>query len=651
MKSVRKNKMKLLKSSNTIYLGILFLFTVMLSSCYDDNVGNIYTNEGLTIGQYITQNPEQFSEFSRLLDTTKVKGLLNAYGVYTCFLPDNEAMKAYYQMRGRTSLDQFPLDSLQKIAYDHIIQNYDIQTSEFGVGFLARLTMSGRYLKTDVETGGGSFDFYINTDSKITEKDVEMHNGIIHVLDKVLNPTENTVVEAISEDENFTLLSEALLLTGVADRLTPIKDESYVLPSDLEEREGTTGGNGSINRVPFERRYGFTIFAESDQTYRNNGINNIEDLKTLASTIYDATYPEDAGITDVTNPRNSLYRYVAYHCLNKKVPRAFLIERYDNTGSTYATTGETHSVKAYDMFEYLETLNTNTLIEVRTDRTRIQDPYNILNRTAPGVEINLTDNYDNDAINGVYHEIDNILVYSQEVRRLLSTKRLRMDAASFFPELANNSMRVGHARDDYPYESWRFTDDYIDRVKVAPGTSFGYLSSDDRFLDYQGDEVFLSGLYDFEITTLPIPAGTYEVRFGWQPTIWRGAAQIYWDGKPCGIPLDLRLTADDPKIGWEKPGDNYSDPLGYENDKMMRNRGYMKGPASFKVIKDSQNGGWYNGPEARNSPNFLRKILGIFTFDKDTTHVMGVKAAREGEFMFDFLEFVPIEIIESEGID
>ena len=33
-----------------------------------------------------------------------------------------------------------------------------------------------------------------------------------------------------------------------------------------------------------------------------------------------------------------------------------------------------------------------------------------------------------------------------------------------------------------------------------------------------------------------------------------------------------------------QPGTDPADPDGYENDKMMRNRGYMKGPASFKVI-------------------------------------------------------------------
>jgi len=320
------------------------------------------------------------------------------------------------------------------------------------------------------------------------------------------------------------------------------------------------------------------------------------------------------------------------------------IEAWDNTGRYFEANGQTHSIKTVDMYEYLEPMCPNTLIEVRTLRT--SGEYNIFNMVKSGYAVRLTDNYDNDAVNGVYHEIDNLLYYSQDVEQMLTSKRLRMDAASFFPELMNNNMRIGGSRIQYPSVEWDFPDGYIERVKASETTIFGYISCDDRFQDYQGDEVFLqTGMYDFTITTLPIPAGTYEVRFGWQPTIFRGAAQFYWDGIPCGIPLDLRIDALDPSIGYVKPGTDPNDPDGFENDKMMRNRGYMKGPACFRVINEA----WYQGI-ARNSERAIRKILGIYTFDEAGTHEFKVKASRSGQFMFDYLEFVPLEVLETEDI-
>lgn len=436
--------------------------------------------------------------------------------------------------------------------------------------------------------------------------------------------------------------------TGLDKNISLIKDEDYVPDPDYVTRENTgVVYNYARVRVPRERKYGFTALMESNETFKKNGINNLDDLKAYAKQAYDKLYPQDASISDITNRNNSLNRFVAYHLINKKLPMRLFIEKYDNTGMNYESTGETHSVKVVDMFEYLETLCPNTLIEVRTLRTT--NEYNIFNMIPEsGKAIRLTANFDNDALNGVYHEIDNILVYTAEVERMLSTKRLRMDVASFFPEFVNNNIRIGNSRVGGGLYSERYylPNGFVDRIKASASTEVHYFNADDRFMDYQGDELFLSGLYDFDITTIPIPPGTYEVRFGYQPTGLRGVAQLYWDGIPTGIPLDLRTLANDPDIGYQYPGTDTRDPEGFENDKAMRNRGYMKGPASYTVIAEW----WYTGASARMSEDVLRRILGIYTFNEWSTHTFSVKAVKSGEFMFDYLEFVPLEVLEYEDI-
>ena len=203
--------------------------------------------------------------------------------------------------------------------------------------------------------------------------------------------------------------------------------------------------------------------------------------------------------------------------------------------------------------------------------------------------------------------------------------------------------------------SWVFPQGYIKRLTCTSTTRFCYLNAYGGYLDYEGDEVYLKGMYDFTVQTPPVPAGTYEVRFCYQPTGGRGAAQLYWDGVPCGIPLDLRILANDPLIGFETPGSDPTDYVvddqgntiyGVENDKMMRNRGYMKGPCTYKDVL----GVWYGKLVARNSPQVLRRILGTYTFTKSSTHLFSVVAVREGQFMMDFLEFVPVEVIANEDI-
>jgi len=625
---------------SAIVLAVLFL----LPACNSDDVGdNFYTFTGETVGQYIKNRPETYSEFAHILDTTGVMGLMNAYGDYTCFLPDNEAVIRFYKSKGKTSIKDFSLDVLKKIAYDHIIKDFTIATEDFIEGFLTKQTMSGRYVDIGISSDETGLVYTVNTTSKITEKDIEAHNGIIHVISEVLSPTENTLVEVISADQDFSLFFEALQATGLDKNISLIKDEDYVPDPDYVTRENTgVVYNYARVRVPRERKYGFTALMESNETFKKNGINNLDDLKAYAKQAYDKLYPQDASISDITNRNNSLNRFVAYHLINKKLPMRLFIEKYDNTGMNYESTGETHSVKVVDMFEYLETLCPNTLIEVRTLRTT--NEYNIFNMIPEsGKAIRLTANFDNDALNGVYHEIDNILVYTAEVERMLSTKRLRMDVASFFPEFVNNNIRIGNSRVGGGLYSERYylPNGFVDRIKASASTEVHYFNADDRFMDYQGDELFLSGLYDFDITTIPIPPGTYEVRFGYQPTGLRGVAQLYWDGIPTGIPLDLRTLANDPDIGYQYPGTDTRDPEGFENDKAMRNRGYMKGPASYTVIAEW----WYTGASARMSEDVLRRILGIYTFNEWSTHTFSVKAVKSGEFMFDYLEVLEYEDI------
>ena len=463
------------------------------------------------------------------------------------------------------------------------------------------------------------------------------------------DPINYDLAERIDLDKRFSIFNQALIATGLDQKIKLHKDYSYN-PNNTNidlNINGSYGSGGSIYRVPLERYFGYTAFIERDSTYNANNIYNLEDLKAFAKQLYDNIYPDNANISDLTNPLNSLNCFVAYHLVEKKLSQEFLIKKFDNTGYDDRTS---HSVKAYDMFEYLETMCPNTLLEIRTLRTT--DEYNLINMTYSSEDaIRLTSNFDNEASNGYYHEIDKILSYSNDIETMLSSKRLRFDFASLFSELSNNNMRIPHASDEFTYEHWIIPNGYIKGVNISGNSTFEYLTADDRFINYQGDAFIANNLPELTITTLPIPKGTYEIRLSHNIDAFRPVTQLYVDNTPVGYPVDYSKIASDPDIGYEKPGDNPSDVDGYINDKNLRNHGFMKGPASFEVIRPFYNGGWYNGPEARNSESSLRKIIGTFTFNNSEKHTIGFKALTPGELMFDYIEFVPISSIEQEGID
>jgi uncharacterized surface protein with fasciclin (FAS1) repeats len=640
------NTTKLTNFSLLTLSALMISSLMMFSSCDPDKVGDkLFTFTDQMMGQYL-EDPEnaEFTEFAKILDTTNTIGLLKAYGHFTCFAPTNMAMKEYYTLKGKTGLKDFSMDSLRIIAYDHIINGTVVNHANFINGRLSQLSMSDRYISISFTNAG---ETYVNKNSLITTKDILVHNGVIHKISRVLDPTRDGILEVIAKDPRFSLFYEALILTGMGDSLLLVRDDSYK-PLDYKHLITTPKESNQwfYQEVPPSRKYGYTVLMESNETFRAAGINNLDDLKAYAASVYNQVYPEDAGITDIYDRRNSLNRFISYHLIGKQLSYAKFINAYDTD----------HMLKNRDMYEYVETLCPNTLIEVKKER--LTNRTNLFNHVDEASVVQLTSNYDNDATNGVFHEINRILVYSEAVNTYMSTKRLRFDAASFFPELTNNDMRGSrwlqnsnstmYAEQSLHYQIPR---GYIARIEASEQTVVGYLAGYPRFQNYMADEIFLSAssgkLYDFTITTPPIPAGTYEVRFGYLTNGKRGVAQLYLDGIPAGVPLNLNNSATHVSIGYQAPGSlPVEDPFGFENDKMMRNRGFMKGPASFKVAMT----GWTSGENARYSSANLRRIMGTYEFREAGHHKLMVKGLSGGEFMFDYLEFVPTSAIENEDI-
>jgi len=650
-----KTQIFLNKSSIVRFTVVTIIVSLFFTACYDsDKIENINTFTDRTMGEYLMDSTKVYSEFNKLLDTTNVMGLLKATGLYTCFAPTNDAMYAFYKEKGKKTLADFQMDSLRVMAYDHIINGSEVLFSDFRTGRLSPLSMSDRYFSISFNSVGQALVNKTPTKagSLILEKDIVVHNGVIHKIDKVLDPTRAGIVEAISMDSTFGIFYNALVRTGLADSLLKDKDKTY--DPNLWTQLITnprSAGNWDYEQIPMSRKYGYTVLMESDLTLSKNGITDFASLKQYAASIYDKVYPGSASISDVTDRNNSLNRFVAYHLINKQLSYTQFIDDYVMNKNDFTLSHMINS-PGLNMYEYIEPMCPNTLIEV-TRKGGTQET-NLINRN-PETDISIhivKANSDKDAVNGVYHEIDGMLVYSSDVDNILSTKRLRFDAASFFPELTNNNMRgyVNCSDDATKDLKYRLPRGYIDRLSTSEQTVVSYLTPYYKYQDYEGDEIFLGAakgkLYDFSIVTPPVPAGTYEVRFGFLVTSNRGVAQLYLDNVPAGVPLNLRTNAQDASIGWVAPNSDAADYDGFENDKMMHNRGYMKGPACFRVV----NTAWTSGKNSRYCSSAVRKIMGTYTFKTASNHLLTVKGLSGGEFMMDYIEFVPTSALETEDI-
>lgn len=169
------------------------------------------------------------------------------------------------------------------------------------------------------------------------------------------------------------------------------------------------------------------------------------------------------------------------------------------------------------------------------------------------------DQYTQDAPNGRYFYIDDIIAFDETTQMKVFNDRIRMDFSTIFPQVMTENIRLNGdpAKDDNSAKAdqtfangknYWFPAGYLDHVTMRGGYLV-YRRPHRNFWSYEGDEWNLFGDYDISFRLPPVPyEGEYQIRLGFCALKTRGVAQVYFDNRPQGIPLDMRKFLDDASI-------------------------------------------------------------------------------------------------------
>ncbi|MDO5447606.1 MAG: fasciclin domain-containing protein [Prevotellaceae bacterium] len=678
----------------------LVVLSSIITSCKDsDDIGENYrTFEGEMIATYV-DHQENLSMFADLMKEADCFTLLKSYGKYTCFIPDNDAMKEWYER------NQYTLDSLRQLSdegalrkflreavFYHLIDGESngvatFKTQDFPDGSFPVMNMAGRYLSSTVQKGTGAWCLK-NADrySTIKEPNIELINGVVHVVGTMLEGNNDLLPDFISGRSKYKIFAEAMLATGWRDSMISI-EEPFTPPTSNMLPNGDTPSHSSTAfwGWPETKKTLFMAFAESDSIMQlREGIKDIDDLRAYAKKIY---APNGNDVDDETSPENSLHKFIGYHLYNvQRAKNKLVVNKGWVSNWDWHTWRDYICDDTYMVYQYYIPLQKNMLLFVQNANTKSMDsgsstgvpvlnfpysPYNskyadMSNATEldgiPVIRL-INEEADQYCVNGVLHGINNMLVYSNEVKSKVFHQRIRLDFRTFFPEGMNNGIFYDGDRaynhfitsaPDHYFKNLKFTSDNNTYMMYEGTTPHDYL---------YGDHYTVTGNFDMTITVGPVPQGSYEVRISYNAGASGGAVvQVYIDGVPCGIPIDTRVSAYNGDTGWIQDwlaiqesgstrfagmGESEEDPYGFENDKNLRNHGFMKAPNSY-VGKNYHNLGYGDNLSARNVDTKMRKILGINSWTSDGTHELRIVAMRAGSFDLDFIEFMPTDLIEDE---
>ena len=331
---------------------------------------------------------------------------------------------------------------------------------------------------------------------------------------------------------------------------------------------------------------------------------------------------------------NAVNQFVSYHLVGYRVPYNLLVRHMDEYG--YNT--DLPNQLSVNVWEYYRTMGRPyrmfKLTQTASDAVYHLNRHSFYDNSffgsyketsCPAGQEGATvhDNngaYSNNALNGYYYPIDDILLYNDYVTNTVLNERIRYDLAANMPELMSNNIRTSYGNTDhfyvpvkYPYVSTLWvTDADVDYRVMLKSEPTG------NWQGIQGDQMAFQGLYIVTYELFPVPFdGTYEIRYGMSNLASRGLCQPYFGDnrnnlQAVGLPFDLRISGTEKSIGSVLDATlGYDSLLCIENDLAMRNHNYMKGPKYYSQNQNVVNAftGVYHGNHLRNRAESLRLLI------------------------------------------
>ena len=667
-----------------------------------------------TVLSYLEKH-EEYSEYVDLLNRVKVGAmsestvaqLMSARGNYTVFAPTNDAIHNYMLYLVEEELiaepsweaftDSVKLDSIRRvIVHNSIIDGGDDVIYETG-GFptadnaeLAISNMNGRKLTVHyIENEPDSI--YIDGDCPINDRnrDIFVLNGIIHQMEKVVAPTivslGGKLREVLEEQKGpYLVTARCIMACGYMDTLDAVRDEVYerlrqsrVLPDRLNATSARPAPvDGHYAYAPEHRKYGFTIFSETDEWWEEQLGKPAKDImpEDVKQWVVDnKCYPDALNNDNYKDEDNVLNQWISYHILPYRLSADRLVIHYNEQGYYEPNHPTSYTIP---VTEHLVTLGKRRLVRLYESRESNGVYLNRFPKLNNGRKENGHEAYclpsrvgcfvDKDSPlvsqynmeNGFIYSIDAPLSYNDSVRNNMARQRLRYEVMSFFPEAMNNDIRrLPLTAAKYQFV-WIYDDSqykYFDNMSINEGSVFVYFNAYGKgWGSNQGDEFKGVGRYEVVLKLPPVPRrGTYELRYRVLATTARGVAQLYFGEDPnnlpvVGIPVDLVLCGDAARCGesgvrrcaWEP--DTGDEDYDSEIDKRMRNNGFMKG--EFGV---------WNGSticRADGYKHIVRHLVTRQTLDPDKTYYIKFKSVLDSdrkELYLDTIELCPKEVYDN----
>jgi uncharacterized surface protein with fasciclin (FAS1) repeats len=197
-------------------LAMIALFAIFTVSCDDDD-NNVVVDNTITGKATATAN---LSILVQALVKADLATTLQGSGPYTVFAPTNDAFTAFLATTPYTTINDVPKEALTQILLNHVVTG-SVKSTDLTTGYIKTLAKgtasTSNTLSMYVNTATG---VKLNGIATVTTPDIMASNGVIHIVDKVIDLP--TIVTHAAANANFTTLVSVLNRSGQPNFITAL---------------------------------------------------------------------------------------------------------------------------------------------------------------------------------------------------------------------------------------------------------------------------------------------------------------------------------------------------------------------------------------------------------------------------------------------
>jgi len=198
----------------TLIFGLVALMGLFILTGCEEKEDEMKPVSEMSIAEYASSD-SNFSILVAALAKAELVGVLSGSGNFTVFAPTNDAFNALFSDLGISGIDDLSKETLTPILKYHVLGT-EAKSSMISSGYYNTLSPAqGSYISLKVDVSSG---VKLNKTTNVTKADIDVNNGVIHVIDKVLLPP--TVVDQALNNDSFSILVQAVVKANLVDALS-----------------------------------------------------------------------------------------------------------------------------------------------------------------------------------------------------------------------------------------------------------------------------------------------------------------------------------------------------------------------------------------------------------------------------------------------